>query len=136
MSNVEAEEIKNEYLADNDVLEGLNKTMAESEIKFERQKQEYEANYDQMVRKYESDISRKEKSNSDLKNTIEKIGEEYQAIINSLELIAEIAAKDKKIKSLEMSNVEAEEIVISNKNKIQGLENLNDVLMKNLEETT
>ena len=88
MSNVEAEEIKNEYLADNDVLEGLNKTMAESEIKFERQKQEYEANYDQMVRKYESDISRKEKSNSDLKNTIEKIGEEYQAIINSLELIA------------------------------------------------
>ena len=60
------------------------------------------------------------------------------------QLIAEIAAKDKKIrlklvqvgfqrvpkiKSLEMSNVEAEEVVTSNNNKIQDLEN-------NLEETT
>ena len=65
-----------------------------------------------------------------------KCFEERVREVEKEQLIAEIAAKDKKIKSLEMSNVEAEEVVTSNNNKIQDLENLNDDLKNNLEETT
>ena len=64
----------------NDLLERLNKSVAESETKFEKVKQEYEANYNEMLK-----ISRKnqEKANSEIENKIEKIREEYQAGICS-----------------------------------------------------
>ena len=111
--------MKNEYLADitskNDFLEGLTKTIAESETKLEKVKQEYEANYNEMV-----DIYRKneEKSNSKLKNAIEKIKDEYQSGIDS---------KNCKIQELEIVKTKlekSEKIVTSNNNKIQGLDHM------------
>ena len=116
-SEAKVEKMRKEYMVDitskNDLLERLNKSVAESETKFEKVKQEYEANYNEML-----DISRKnqEKANSEMEIKIEKIKEEYQA---------RICSENCKSSELEML-----------KTKIQNLENSNFELNKKLEGTT
>ena len=115
------------YLADitskNYVLEGLNQSIAESETKFEQQKQEYEANYNEMV-----DISRKneEKSNSKLKNAIVKIKEEYQA---------GITFKNCKIQELKTELEKDKQELTLKENMIEGLEWSKSKVESELEKT-
>ena len=65
-SEAKLEKMKNEYMVDisskNDLLERLNKSVAESETNFEKVKQEYEANYSEML-----EISQKTKKRQTLK---------------------------------------------------------------------
>ena len=104
-------------------MEGLNQSIAESETKFEQQKQEYEANYNEMV-----DISRKneEKSNSKLKNAIVKIKEEYQA---------GITFKNCKIQELKTELEKDKQELTLKENMIEGLEWSKSKVESELEKT-